>query len=152
MPRFEPDPTKVSATIEILDKDDYEFLIESAKTFMRKNRKGEDSYGIRYLLSVAAGRKKGTKIPYSLYQQSDGAQSMAKQFLMAAYGFPQSKVGEKQFDEATAGADWSFDTDSGALGDAWRRPVGKRVMCAVDMKIDEMGNPQQVWSKWRPLE
>lgn len=151
MPIFKPDPSKVSASIEILEKDDYEFTIGEPRAFFRKNRNQQDSYGIRFPLTVAEGRKKGTKIFISLYQQSEGAQSMAKQFMIAAYGFPSTREGEKAFDAQFAGSDWGFDTDVGACGEAWKGPVGKRIIGSLDVGISETGEQQQQFKKWRAL-
>lgn len=151
MPRFTPDPSKVSATLEVLEKGDYELTIGEPKTFFRQNQKGEDSYGVRYQLTVAEGPKKGTKIFYSCYQQSEGAQSMTKQFFMAVLGYDRKSSDEKRFDADFAGQDWVFNTDDGALGDMWRSIIGKRVMCSMDVGISNSGEPQQKFNKWRPL-
>ena len=152
MPRFNPDPSKVSATIEVLEKGDYELSIGEPRTFFRQNSKGDDSYGVRYQLTVAEGPKKGTKIFYSCYQQSEGAQSMTKQFFMAILGYDRKPSEEKRFDADTAGQDWTFDTDSGMMGDMWRFIAGKRVICSMDVGINnQTGEQQQKFNKWRPL-
>ena len=153
MPRFNIDPSKVSATIEVFEKGDYEFaIIGEPKTFMRKNRKGDDSFGVRYQLEIKSdGPANGKKLLVSCYQQSEGAQSMTKQFFMAVLGYQRKASEEQRFNNDFAGADWSFDTDSGMVGDMWRTIIGKRVACSLDVGISDSGEQQQVFKQWRAL-
>lgn len=151
MPRFENDPTKVSASLEVLPKDMYEFIIGEPKSFHRINAAGNPSYGIRFNLTVADGAAKGKKILFNTYQQSEGAQAIGKQFVMAALGYGKGRAEEVRFDTDFAGKDWSFDTDTGACGDAWREVVGKRVVGNLEVKIDNNGNEQQDYKGWLPF-
>lgn len=156
-PRFEFDPTNEVASIPVLPKDDYEFQIGEPSTFMRKNNKGDDSFGIRYPLTVMEGPQKGKRIFLSTYYQSDGGRSMAKQFKMAAYGYQRGQEGERQFDADMQGADWSFNTDDRSIGDAYREMTGKRVRGSLDVQPakDADGNPtgeqNQNFKAWFPL-
>ena len=146
MPRYDFSPDAVSASIEILQKGEYEFIIGEPKSFMRKNRKGEDSYGIRFPLVIAEdtnGHKKGTRIFFNTYQQSEGAQAIAKQFLMAACGFKRNQEQEQEFNRSMEGKDFGFNTDDGSVGDGWMEVKGKRVKGDLDVGINEE-NQQQV--------
>lgn len=150
MSRYEYDPSKAQSTIEVLEKGDYEFVIGEPKSFIRKNRKGQDSYGIRFPLT-ADGKTK--PVYYTCYLHSEGAQGMTKRFQMAAMGYKNSKVMEQAFDGDVIGMDWSYDPETGAVGDAWRKFTGKRVVGTVDIGAnEETGEPQQVWKSWRPVE
>lgn len=152
MPRFEPNPASVVTSIEVFPKDDYEFIIGEPKTFFRQNQKGEDSYGIRISLSIGAGDYEKKRTLVSLYFQSEGAQSMAKQFQMAALGYAKGRAEEQRFDKDWGAKDWSFDTDSGGVGDAWRELVGQRVIGSLDVSINNnTGDEQQNFKGWRPL-
>jgi hypothetical protein len=155
-PRYEHDPSKVSAVIAILDKGDYELIIGEPKAFFGAGKDGKaDNYGVRYPLTVAEGPEKGSKTFYSAFIHSDGALSFSKQFLMAALGFKPTKEDEKRFNEKYQGSDWSIDTDTKGVGDVWREATGKRLMATVDVGIQtegaNAGSPQQKWVKFRPL-
>lgn len=151
MPRFEPRPSAVTTSIEVFPKDDYEFIIGEPKTFFRQNAKGNDSYGVRVPITIGAGEYQGKRTFVSLYFQSEGAQSMAKQFQMAALGYGKGRAEEQRFDADWGAKDWSFDTDSGSVGDAWRELVGNRVTGSLDVSISDAGDEQQQFKGWRPL-
>lgn len=151
MPRYENDPTKVAASIEVFPKDDYEFIVGEPKAFERTNAKGAQSYGIRFPVQVAEGDYKGKRTVFSTYQQSEGAQQMAKRFIMAVLGYGAKREEEKRFDADYAGKDWGFDTDTGAVGDMWREAVGKRVIGSLDVRIGDDGGEQQDFKGWRPI-
>jgi hypothetical protein len=151
MPRFEGDPTKVSASLEVLPKDMYEFLIGEPKAFYRTNKAGNPSFGIRFQLTVAEGNAKGKKVLFSTYQQSEGAQAIGKQFVMAGLGYGKGRAEEARFDEDFRGKDWSFDTDTGACGDAWREVVGKRIVGNLEVRMQDDGNESQDFKSWLPL-
>lgn len=150
-PRFDNDPTKVQASFEVLPKDDYEFVVGEPKAFHRVNKAGNDSYGIRFPLTVASENAKGKKVVFNTYQQSEGAQAMAKQFMLAVLGFGKGKAEESKFDAEYAGKDWSFDTDTKAVGDMWRMATGQRVIGSLDMTIGDNGDEQQAFNGWRPI-
>ncbi len=163
MPRYEHDPSKVVSTLQVLPKGDYEFLIKGAKAFERTAGAGHQSYGVRYKMEVADGLQKGKPMIFTTYLHSEGAESMAKQFLIAAYGHEVNDVGEKAFDEDTSGDDWSIDTDSGKCGDAYEKIVGKRIANDLDVEMQHSkwieGKPdtdspkveRQVFGTWRPI-
>lgn len=157
MPRYDFNPEAVTATIEVLPKGDYEFIVGEPKSFMRKNRKGEDSYGIGFPLVLAEdanGKRKGTRIFFNTYQQSEGAQAIAKQFLMAVHGYKRTEEDEKKFNAEFAGKDWGFNTDDKSVGDAWMSAKGKRVKGSLDVGInEENGNQTQQFNAgcWSPI-
>lgn len=152
MPRFENDPTKVKASFEVFPKDDYEFVVGEPKSFYRINQAGNPSYGIRFPLVIGTGAMEGKRAVFNTYQQSEGAQAMGKQFVMAVLGYGKGPAEEKRFDNDFAGMDWSFDTDTGAVGDAWRTVTGKRVIGSLDVRMGDTGDEQQDYKGWRKLE
>lgn len=150
MPRYESNPSAVQSSIEVLPKDDYEFVVGEPKAFERTGAKGVN-YGVRYGLTVGSGDYNGKRTVVTLYEHTEGAQSMAKRFKMAALGYAGGRAEEKRFDAEWGGKDWSFDTDSGSVGDAWRELVGQRVVGSLDVRMDDNGNENQDFKGWRPL-
>lgn len=152
MPVYNNDPSKVVASFEVLPKDDYEFIIGEPKAFEKTGEKGLN-YGVRIPLTVATGPMEGKKSqPQVCYEHTEGAQMMGKQFKMAALGFGKGRAEEQRFDKEYGGQDWSFDTDSGGCGDAWREMTGKRVIGAYDIGINaQSGEEQQKVAGWRKL-
>lgn len=143
MPIYNNDPSKVVATFEVLPKDDYEFIIGEPKAFEKTGDKGVN-YGVRFPLTVATGPMEGKKgSPVSCYQHTEGAQQYSKGFLMAAAGFGKGRAEEQRFDSEAAGKDWSFDTESGQCGDAWRELTGKRVVGIYDIELNPQTGEQQ---------
>lgn len=154
MPRFENSPANVSASIEVFPKDDYEFIVGEPKTFFGQTKsgknQGKDSYGVRFSIAVGKGDYQGKRQVISLYQQSEESQGMGKQFIMAVLGYDKGKAEEERFNADWGGKDWSFDTDSGSVGDAWRELTGNRVIGTLDTKVGDNGDEQQVYKQWRP--
>lgn len=151
MPRYEWDPSKTQSSIEVFPKGEYEVVVGEPKSFIRKNRKNEDSYGIRFSLTVADGPYRGKRTIYTAYLHSEGAQSMAKRFQMAVFGFHNRPDSEKEFNERTAGLDWSFDPETGQCGEGWRQMAGAHVIANVDVqKNPENDEENQNFKSWRP--
>ena len=151
MPRFEHNPSEVTTSMEVFPKDDYEFVLGEPKTFFRVNAKGNDSYGVRFSLTVGDGTFKGKRTMISLYFQSEGARGMAKQFQMAALGYGKGRSEEQRFDKEWGGKDWAFDTDDSSTGDAWRELTGARVIGSLDTRMGDNGDEQQDFKGWRPI-
>lgn len=164
MGRYEHDPTQVVAALAILPKDDYEFKIGHPKPFERTAKKGHQSYGLMFPLTVVDGPQAGKKVLFRIYLHSEGAAQMAKRFQMAVFGLSTNEKNEKVFDAAVAGQDWSYDPETGELGEAWAEYEGKHVCCDLDvgyakdetgaeMKDEKTGEPieQQLWGTWRPI-
>lgn len=150
MPRFENSPANVVASMEVFPKDDYLFVVGEPKPFFRQNSKGQDSYGLRVSLTIKDGPYEKKRTVASFYMHSEGAQMMTKQFQMAVLGYGKGRQEEQRFDAEWGGKDWSFDTDSGAVGDAWRELTGKLVYGSLDVSINEnSGDEQQQFKGWR---
>jgi hypothetical protein len=149
MPRYDSSPANVQASIEVFPKDDYLFIIGEPKPFFRVTQKGTDSYGVRLGLTVRDGSYEGKRTSTTLYYQSEGAQAMSKQFIMAALGYGKGKAEEQRFNQDWGTADWSFDTDAGTVGDAWRELTGKLVVGSLDVQIGDNGDEQQQFKGWR---
>lgn len=155
MPVYNSDPSKVVANFEILPKDDYEFIIGSPKAFDKKETDNTTvkNYGVRVSVTVASGPMQGKKgQPVNLYQHNDGSLAFSKQFQMAALGYDKGRNEEIRFDNDYKGKDWSFDTDTGACGDAWNELTGKRIIGTLDIGVNPTtGDPQQVVNGWRKI-
>ncbi len=154
MPRFEPDPSKVSATIDILDKDDYELIIGEPKAFASKNEDGTiRNHGVRFGVTVAEGPSKDKKQFNTCYQHTPGSEGFSKQFVMAAYGYDVTPSGEREFDRDFAGKDWGYDTDTGTCGEVWQGMANRRVVGSADIGTNPTTKePTQQWKGWRPLK
>ena len=134
-PRYEFDPTKVSVSFATLDKDTYEMQVGEPKAFVRTNAEGNESIGIRFPLTVKGGNFDGKRPqPHTAYLTNEGSESFTKAFLMAVLGFSRSTEGEEAFNDEMRGSDWSYDPKTGAVGDAWRKATGKRVLIDVDVE------------------
>lgn len=151
MPRYEAAPNTVAASFEVFPKDTYEFIVGEPKPFYREGNRGPN-WGVRYTLTVASeGPHKGKKYIQTLYEHSEAAKPINKQFLMAASGYRNDRASEIAYNKSIEGADWSFDTDSGSVGDAWRAIVGNRVAADLDVKLGPDDAEQQQVKAWRPL-
>lgn len=131
MPQFNFDPTAASATIEVLQKGDYEVIVGEGKPFLRDGEKGQN-HGIMFPLKVASGIHEGKPLFYNAYMHTPGAFAFVKQFQMAVLGFDKNREGEDAFNNQFGSADWGYDTDTGTVGDAWRELFGKRVIVSAD--------------------
>lgn len=165
MPRYNHDPSLVSASLFVFPKDEYEFKIGRPRAFERTASKGHQSYGVRFPLTCTSGPHAGKKSVFSIYLHSEGAAGMGKRFQIAAAGYDVNDRNEKLFDAENAGKDWSYDTDNGDVGTGWLEYEGVSVVCDVDVQPqkDDKGQDvkdartgdvvlQQVWGTWRPLE
>src|SRR5256885_4554624 len=99
MPRYEADPSKVTATLDVLEKGDYEFVIGEPRAFFgaSKTEGKSDNYGVRYPVKVAEGAMKGKRQLINCYIHTEDSLAYSKQLLMAALGFPLNSEGEKAF-------------------------------------------------------
>lgn len=153
MPPFNFDPTNVVASFEVYPKDEYEFQVGEPKAFSRTA--GEDnhpSFGIRYPLVIKEGPFAGKRTLFNTYYQSEGSQSIAKQFMMAVLGYGKGAPEEKRFDGDMRGKNWDFDGETGGVGDAYRELTGKRVYGSLDVgKNTRDGSDQQQFKSWRPI-
>ena len=157
MPRFTPNPAKTQAAgFVVLPKDAYVFKLGKPKVFLRtktdhKEGESENSYGLRYPLTVVGGPQDGQTIYFSCFQHTVGGEGIAKVFQMAVYGYdPNNKTDptvEAAFNELSTELNWEFDTDTGYFGDGWGGMEGKHVACEVDVKLYR-DKENQVFNKW----
>src|SRR5215203_6911113 len=140
--RFAFNPSDVSAGFQTYPKNEYEFTVGKPKTFNRTNRKGGASFGVRFPLIIAAGEYTGKRASYACYLQSEGAQAVAKGFVMACHGFKRSE--EEKFNAESEQWDWGVTPgDDDSLGDAWTTCEGKRIIGVLDVRMGENDEPQQ---------
>lgn len=156
---FRFDPSTVSATLEVLPKGEYEFKVQSAKPFLKQSGEDKhDSYGIRFNLVVTLAKDDafvGKKVIYSTYFQSEGAQAMAKQFMMACLAYGKTRSEEERFNREKGSLDWEFDPnpESQSLGEAWTSEiVGSRVIGMLDVQPNNnTGEAMQNFKGWRSI-
>lgn len=160
MPRYTPNQQNNTATLEVFPKDEYEFIIGEPKPFYNAAKdntatggadKGEN-FGIRYVLSHAAGPYAGKKYVKTCYLHSQGAADMTKQFMLAAYGFQPNNEAEQEFNKKIVeeGLDDSFNTDDGSVGSYWTKIKGGRVKGLLETGAYQ-GRQQNVEKGWLPL-
>lgn len=153
-PQFNFSPDAVVASMEVLPKGEYEFKVGTPKSFLRQNSKGADSYGVRYPLTVVLpAEMEGKRVVFSTYFQSDGAQSMAKQFMMAVLGYGKGRTEEQRFNNDFRDKDFTFDPDDGSVGDAYTSLEGLRVIGSLDTQPNQ-NNPDedmQQFKGWRSV-
>lgn len=155
MPAFTPNAAKASALNEIFPKDSYEFIIGQPKAFAReytdKDGNVKPLVGVGYNLRIAEGDHKDHRTYFQAFVHDDMSLAATKRFLMAALGFKIDSDGEKAFNEKYSDDSvYSFDTDSGAVGDIWREVTGKRVIGDLDIRTTEKGQFQQ-FKTWRSI-
>ena len=156
---FSFDPSSVSATLEVLAKGEYEFKVLTCKSFLKQSGEDRhDSYGMRYTLQVTlVGRTgdpnaNGKKVIFSTYYQSEGGQSMAKQFLMACLGYGKTKAEEERFNREQLGKDWNFNPNDGTYGEGYNDIVGSRVIGSLDVQKNvNTDEPMQNFKGWRSI-
>src|SRR5881628_2182946 len=114
MPRFEHNPANDSASIEVLEKNDYDFIVGETKPFagITKSGKneGQQNYGMRFGMSTEVnGQTKRTV--YTIFEHNQGSRDVGKRFKMAVLGYGKGRAEEQRFDSEWGGKDWAFDTD-----------------------------------------
>jgi hypothetical protein len=152
---FNFDPTTVVSSIEVFPKQEYEFKVGSPKAFMKKAGEDQhDSYGLRFSLTISLPSEyEGKRTVYSIYLQSEGAQSFAKQFIMACLGYGKGRGEEERFDREQRGQDWQFDPEAATVGDAWKQLEGQRVIGGLDTQPNnKTGEPMQQFKSWRNIK
>ena len=161
-PRHNFDPSAISSTLEVLPKGDYVVSAGEGKAFEKTAKsgpkEGQLSWGIRWPLRVEQvlegdPNAKGKRVIYSGYMHSDDASGFPKQLLMACLGYEINNRSEREFNEKFAGQDWSYDTDSGAIGDVWRQATGRTVIVSLDVQpnINTPGEFIQQFTRFRPV-
>jgi hypothetical protein len=161
MPRYEINPTTVSATFTTLPKEHYSFSIDSVKTFYNETKNGPQ-YGLQYGLTVVKASDptlNGKKVVFRGQMENEIGQGMHKRFQMAAHGYTVNAEGEKAFNEANAAADFSFVavphgdvSEVAVVGEFYRNLVGKKVDADLDITIqDATGREFQKWTAFSPF-
>lgn len=157
MPRYEYDPTGSHTTLSILPKGVYELQLGEPKSWIKAanpEKKTEEQYGIRYSVTVAEGDHKGKRQMIQFDYTNEWGRAFGKQLVMAALGYTVDEVGEEKFNNEYAGKDWSYDPETGAVGDVYREVTGKRVTCSADINIaqDGSGKQFQQFSGYQPIK
>jgi hypothetical protein len=160
-PRFEPDLGAVRATTRIFDSGEYVLKIGDAYPISYTREKdGAEIGGARYALEMV-GRIQadgslddahaGESVTANrVYIHSEGALSMAKRFLMAAFGY--SRNDEESFnEEVLSSGDFSIsgEGDEAELGSSWAQCSGNLVRVSLDKDTYE-GEEQQAFRGWSP--
>lgn len=134
MPNFNPKSTQ--ATLPPLPDDSYECVIGEPKAFKGITKAtGEENNGVRYTCTVAEGEFVGRKIFVTCFLHSEGAQTFAKQFIMAANNFTNDQEGEEEYNESEAAdLDYGFDPDTNTCNAGWQELKGKRIIIQTKIK------------------
>lgn len=149
MRSFRPDPSKVSAGIQIYEKGEYEMEIGEPKPFYRETKQGKNAgewnHGVMFVCTITEGPEKGKKFIHNCMMHTPESEGFSKQFQMAAYGF--AKKDEKQFDEEVAKVkDWGYaipeDGTDPTCGDGWRDMKGRKVVFDLN-KVKNKDNQDQ---------
>lgn len=148
MSRFTYDPTKVSATISVLPKDDYEVILGDPRAYTQDINNGPQAgmrkFGIRVPMTVSGGEQDGKPIFFSgeLFVGQDAETAQPSQFAnamkslqLAAFGYSRDEQGEAQFNADHANDDWDFNPENGAVGEGWQAMRGKRVIVSLDINV-----------------
>lgn len=152
MPQYNWNPSDATANFETFPKGEYEVQVGEPKAFIKKNRKGEDSYGVRYSFRIADGEYEGKRGMFTIYMHSEGGQNFGKQFLLAGLGYGRDAQEERRFNEEHGGDDWNYDPETGAVGDGWRAMTGQRMILSMDVTKGEDDREYQDVNGARRLE
>ena len=164
MPRFSPNPNRVSSTFTTLPKDIYEFVVGEPKPYFQERANGTTTYGIRFPLTVQGGEYDGKLVTFNgeMYDQDNNetfGMPSTKRFAMACLGYPIDDEGEKRFNADTENEDWSFDPgqddpDSRYVGEFWLKLKGCGVRSQLDHNVSKT-DPTKIYHKfaaWYPME
>ena len=156
MPQYGFNPAAVDAGFPVYPKGQYEMIIGDPKPFLGKAIEAgstkTQNYGVRYALIIAEGEKKGKKAIMNCYMHVEASQGFAKQFLMAAAGFnPKDQDAEARYNEESGAKDWTYDPDTGRVGEAWLELRGKRILIDLDVTMDKDQKEQQKWVGFIPF-
>lgn len=156
MAKFGFNPANVDASIPILPKDQYEFILGDPVAFIGKaieeGSDKEQNHGVRFPLVVAEGDKKGKRIFFNGYQHSEGARSFTKGLQMTALGYKLRDADEEaRFNTDHANDDWSYDPDTKTCGEGWHAMKGQRVLITIDIGASPNGGQQQKWVEFLPF-
>lgn len=159
-PRFEPDLGAVRATTRIFEPGEYVVKIGTPYPMAYTKDDGTEIGGARYSLEMV-GRigpdgslddaNEGESVTnVRCYVHTEGALSMAKRFLMAAFGY--SRNDEEAFNEEVLGSgDFGVagEGDDAELGESWAQCSGNLVRVSLDTELYE-GEEQQNFRGWSP--
>lgn len=160
MPRYDTNMAGVVASIiGNIPAGHYKFKINTPKAFAKFEEKDGikvlKNYGIRYpveVVEVVTGDGKvGDKQFFTCYQHTKEAIEYAKAQHMVLCGFDQTREGEEAYNAKYLTGDYSFDTDSGEVGQAWKDCEGSYFEAVVSIKKDG-DNENQKWNKMIPFQ
>ena len=173
MARYNADPTKDTAGFLVLPKGDYRLRFGEPKAFEGETKEGANAgqvnYGIAYVMTVVDGPvdDEGNvsprehllkKVYIRLYQHTQESRNFSKNYIMAAFGY--SSARESEFNEHLSKVqaenpedpanDWSYDTETGECGEAWKLLTNRDIVCSLSTKLDAKNREQQNFDSIRP--
>lgn len=165
MPKYTADPSKDSAGFPVFPKGDYRLKIGEPKAFEQVAKRGPNtgktSYGIGFLVTCVNGAVNedgtesnpayvGKKQYHKMYQHTQGAKDFGKGFLLSAFGYTLKE--EDAFNAKASELDWSFDTDSGEVGEGWKSMTHAELVATMSVNIDnETKQEIQQFESFRPI-
>lgn len=139
MPRFTPNLAAANAASILLEDGEYVFTIGQPKLFSRKNKKGEDVFGVAYALTVVEGASfVGKTLPTQMYLHTPGSLDMSKRFAMAALGYnPNDSAAEGDFNDKynDPAEHFAIDTDVSFIGEVWNAIAGSNIAATVKQAL-----------------
>lgn len=157
MPRYEHNPTTSHITLAQLPKGTYQVQLGEPKAWIRAanpEKQTKEQYGIRYGITVTSdGEHKGKRQMIQFDYTNEWGQAFGKQLVMAALGYTLDEASEDKFNADYADKDWSFDPETGAVGDVYREVTGKNIMVDTDIAIAKDGSGKQFvqFSGYKPI-
>ena len=174
MARYVADPTKDTAGFPVLPKADYRMKIGEPKAFKGETKEGanagQENFGVGILCTVIEGpvntdglssphEALGKKAYNRLYYHTQDSRNYSKGFILAAFGFSQREEEEfnAKIEELRAqnpedpALDWSFDHDTGEVGEAWRALTNREIVASLSVVKDKNEKEQQKWDLVRPI-
>lgn len=168
MPRFDPDFEGTRATTRVFDRCEAEVIVGEPVPFSYvRERDSAEIAGVRYPLTMAGvlddvsnaltDQFKGEEVfPHQIFVHTDKAWRMAKQFLIAAYGF--ARNAEEDFNLQIASQKEAFiegQDEEVTCGNLYTDCEGARLRVTLDIRIytdPESGEStdQQQYRNWRP--
>lgn len=154
-PRYEPNTSDVSSTLEVFPKDSYEFKITNIKpSFKVKEKDGQqtDNVAMTVTLEHTGGLFAGKKFVqiFNHVEPGGSGEPFLKTLLMAAYGYAANKQAENAYNrDLLPTKDQSFDTDTGEVGSLYQGAIGNVLMGDVTEYTYEGQNRNRC--SFRPL-
>jgi hypothetical protein len=154
MPRFNPDPSKVTTGFPVYPKGRYQVTIGEPKSFFKAaTQVGKvDNHGVRFASKISGEGVENKSFMISCFMHTPESEGFSKAVQMAALGYnPRDNAAQARFNEEKATLDWTYNTDDASCGDGWHEMKGKVVNVDLDVAMGEGGVEQQKVLGYTPI-